>query len=146
MKVSIANSLWHTAGFASGLTVAALCIMFTDHLDVDARRFIFATLATVAVTLLGFVLAALSILSALTDRGLVDKLIKAGHWAQIMGHFKVTTRLLLILLVTAILFLLATEAHQQIALAVSGFISAFSFVAVARAGRYLFLILEYRSG
>ena len=142
MERKAAAKIWTVTGIVVGLVAASLAFFFTDHLDDEDRRFIFATLTTISVTLLGFVLAALSILSALIDRELVKRMKKAGHWEIVVRQLRLVSRLLLLMLVGASAALLIQEPMQLYLFAVVAFFTAWALVEIARGGRYLMLILE----
>lgn len=60
-----------------------------------------STLATVGVTLMGFSMAALSILAAAPDQKLVRNLRRTGHWGNLLDDLFYTTVLFLLDLVLA---------------------------------------------
>ncbi|MEW8659046.1 MAG: hypothetical protein AB2603_12030 [Candidatus Thiodiazotropha endolucinida] len=76
-----------------------------DGKSVEHLTNIATTFAAVSATLMGFLIAALSILTALTDRQLVQNMKKTGHYDELLRLIYWTTAILLAVLTLSLVAL-----------------------------------------
>lgn len=122
-----ATRLWTNFAIAAGGMYAAWRVLHgATKSDIGTMLGAFAS---VSVTLLGFLLAALSILSALVNRRLVMNMQRTGHYEQLTKELFITAAAYLVAMVLSLL-----------ALFFDG--DALRYAAAATSGAILFATLE----
>lgn len=112
--------------------------------ETGAATQISGTLASIAATLLGFMVAALSILVAIDDRPLVKNMKKTGHYRNLINSVYNASAVYLITLVCALIGLFLPSESQQIFMAAvtTGFM-AHALVLTASAGYKFLTLIEH---
>jgi hypothetical protein len=111
-----------------------------SHADVLS---ICGTLASIAGTLLGFVIAALSILTAVMDRKLVVNLRLTGHFERMLKGLYLAAVLFMVVLSAALVSLFLPEVYARIGGAISAVAQANGLVALAASGRQFYLTVVH---
>ncbi len=92
----------------------------------DKLRNIAGTFAAVAGTLMGFMIAALSILTAMVNRRLIANLRQTGHYNRLLHELFLASAAYLVTLILALVSLFLSDAWvlQSVALATAAMIAA----------------------
>lgn len=106
------NPIW---GFAVGLLVASLT---HQNITEDSLITIAGIIAGVSATLLGFIIAAITILMTLDNRPFIQKIKATGHYQKLIKNMQLTATLLLLTTVLAIAVTLTPMAMRGISMSI----------------------------
>lgn len=100
------------------------------------------TFAAVAGTLMGFLIAALSILTSLTGKALIENMKKTGHWEHLLHRIYAAAAVFLVILALSLvsLFISGQMMHWIMVIASSLMVLALWFL--VSTGRTLHLVLK----
>lgn len=115
----------------------------TSAHTVGALHEIASAFAAVAGTLLGFAIAALSILTAVVDRRLVVNLRKTGHYSRLLSelYYSATGFLVALLAALVCLFLSGLPLHVGVATMTAAMV--FATALLVSAGRKFAMVMEH---
>jgi hypothetical protein len=130
------------------ITIAALLCpivlyFYTDISSADNMRSIASTFAAVSGTLLGFIIAALSILTAMINRRLVSNLRKTGHYDQLLHDFFITAGGYLATMTVSLVTLFLNDSIAMYGLYLSSFVMVWATLCFVVTGRKFALMLKY---
>lgn len=129
--------------FEAALGIAAGYFSYGAMLgNPDAAGSIASAFATVSGTLIGFLIAALSILTALTNHQLVKNLRKTGHYDSILRKIYWTAFVFILVLAISLSALFVTGAILVWAIAVPAGFMAMGIVMLVATGRELHVLLS----
>jgi hypothetical protein len=112
--------------FTTGLAVAAGATFVLQHYGLTPcpapsdRGTVFGTLAQVAGTMLGFMLAALAIVASISETDLVKRMRSTGHYDSLLQNLFFGALLFLACAVLSLLTLLGVELGEWLAAALFG--------------------------
>lgn len=109
--------------------------------DIDTDAIIQAYIS-VSVTLLGFGMATLSVLSALTSHVLVKNMQKTGHFKHLLTELYVTSGLFFILLIDSLIALFLPESIIDKVLVISTALLFAAFSMLASSGNKFYIVLS----
>ncbi|QDH59502.1 hypothetical protein [Pandoraea pnomenusa] len=98
--------------------------------------------ASVAVTMLGFMLAMLAILVSIADRRLIRNMNKTGHFTQLLLRLYAASAYFGILMIVALLCLFLQSIALKIGSALSIGLAAGAIVRLLESGRKLWRVLD----
>lgn len=127
------------------LVVVALYCWFCTWLQPDQMRSIATTMAGIAGTLLGFLLMAMSLLTAVMDRNLVLTMKKTGHYQRLIMETFHACAVLLATLVCGIICLFLANTELKWSFCILVFLSTLSLLYVIESGRRfknIFLVMS----
>lgn len=129
--------------FLLGLSGAVASWLFVSSLGAGDVRLIAATYSAVAGTMLGFLVAALAILTAVLNRRLMQNMIKTGHYYRLLSELYWASSFFLSTLIISLasLFLNGIYLCGGVSIA-SGTLSVAVLLLMA-AGRKFMLVMEY---
>lgn len=130
----------HSFSLALGIVMGAGAWFIAP--EVEVLRTFLGVLAGVAVTLLGFLVAALSILVAVMDRRLIVNLRKTGHYDQLLFDIMYSALAFLATLILALAAILAPDAWVATAAALTITSLVYSLSVMVRAGSELVLVIQ----
>lgn len=100
-----------------------------------------STFASIAATLLGFIIAALSILASLMDRTLLKNMNKTGHFDVLLSELHGAALAFLLVLVVALISLFVSYPWLQVGIAVCAGTMAIGVLMLTEAGRKFFRVI-----
>jgi hypothetical protein len=138
MSTSALKIHWFSLALGIAMGAGAWFIAPEDEI---LRTFL-GVLAGVAVTLLGFLVAALSILVAVLDRRLIINLRKTGHYDRLLVELMHSALAFLATLVLALAAILAPNAWLVTAAAISVVSLVYSLAVMVRAGIKFTVVIQ----
>ncbi|MFZ1535793.1 MAG: hypothetical protein WAT23_00180 [Chromatiaceae bacterium] len=100
-----------------------------------------STFASIAATLIGFIIAALSILASLMDRTLLKNMNKTGHFDVLLGELRDAAWAFLLVLVLALVSLFLPYPLLQAGISVSAGAMACGVLVLIQAGWKFFRVI-----
>lgn len=107
----------------------------------EAARTVAGTYAQVAGTMLGFLIAALSILTALISEKLLSNMRKTGHYDTLVKEMFLSCLAFMVTMVAALVGLILSGPQMYFALALATGLMAFSLVWLMVAGLKLYVVI-----
>lgn len=118
------------------------CNAVTDFTASDIKT-VAGTMAGVTTTLLGFVIAALSILVAVSDKPLLSNMRKSGHYQALLRRMFWTSAALSLSAASAVLALFMTQSDAARALVLAAAAFGGACVVFASSARKFFLVTQF---
>lgn len=115
--------------------IATLYWFKVSHVPPSAVSSIVTTLASVAATLLGFIITSIALLASLLDKPLIRNMQKTGHYKCLMTEAFDTCMVLLALVVACIIGLILQGQIQEIAFAILVGFTCLALIYLLQAGR-----------
>lgn len=109
----------------------------------EDMRSVAGTFASIAGTLLGFVIAALSILVAVVNRSLVVRLKKTGHYDSLLSELYYTAGLLLLTTVSSMITIFLQSGWMIHWMAASTAFMTAAVMCFVESGRKFSLVMRY---
>lgn len=131
------------AKFILAALVAALACYALTELDANAMRTLAATLASIAATMVGFVLAAVSILWSSRDRTLISNMQKTGHYTELVNELYQSVIFFVGSLIFCLIVLFLPDAAVFIPTAIGTVLFVFGGSLFISSGRKFCLVLHY---
>lgn len=122
--------------------VAILFVVYKDSLSIERLYNIAGVIAGVAGTLLGFLITAVALLTAVMDRTLVANMRKTGHYQRLVFDTFATCSALLGVVVTSILSLFLECQLHTLAFALTLFLLSLGILYVIEAGRRFSMVIS----
>lgn len=118
------------------LSAAATVLYYKYGSQPDAIKMasIAATVANIAGVLLGFLLTAMTLITAVMDRGLVSRMRETGHYQRLIHETYHSCAALLFVVVAGVVCLFVGEASLKYVFLLLVFLSIFSTLLVIEAG------------
>lgn len=135
------NPRWLSAAVALAMGFAVWHLM-SDRVSGDLRETA-GTLAAVSVTLLGFLIAALTILTTLLDRRLVVNMRKTGHFQQLTSDIYWTAASYFAATVLAVATTFVVDGYVLSVLALSTGLAVYATGNFVTAGRRFLIFIEF---
>lgn len=110
--------------------------------DAEQIRVACSVMASVSVTLLGFLITAVAIISALAQETLILNMKKTGHYLVLMREVFLTCRLLLLTLVACLITLILPDNLSAISMAFVFFSLFLSLFYTLSAGHKFFNVIS----
>lgn len=127
---------------ALSLVVAMVFWYYGKGFPNDRIIAVASLLATTAGVMLGFLLTAVTLLTAVIDRTLVSNMRKTGHYQRLVGESAISCGILLVTLIAAIVTLLLGGETLYLAFCISVGLSMMSLLQIVEAGHRFFLIFS----
>lgn len=127
------------------MLVAVSSFLYGDLLLVNSEtwRDLCSLLATLFATLLGFVVTALSILTAVPDKKLIGNLKRSGHYQHLISELFWTATAMFFGLVAAVVFLFGPVICQQYTFAFLAFVFSIALYLFGSSGYKFYLVMEF---
>lgn len=127
------------------VSIAAAVIVYLKggNLPVETAHDLYVLVATLSGTLLGFVLASLSILMAVPDKRLISKMRGSGHYQQLTRELFFTSVNMFVSIVVAICCLFISSAYATLLLSAVIFCFTLSLLFFASVGCKFYLVMEF---
>lgn len=120
---------------SGGLSLALGVAFYFFVIPVDDRAMsILGVIASAAGTLLGFLLTAMTVLTAVMDRTLVANMVKTGHYQRLIRETFFCCAMLLVLLVSSVLTMFSSCQAQDVVFSFTIGMSVFCVCLMAEAG------------
>lgn len=100
-----------------------------------------STFASISATLLGFIIAALSILASLMDRTLLKNMNKTGHFSVLLDELRVAAEFFLLVVVVSLISLFLPSPVLQAGIAVSAGAMSCGVLVLVKAGWKFFRVI-----
>lgn len=128
---------WKALCVRVAISMVAACCFFRYGLPMQADQLsdIAGVLAGVAGTLLGFLITAVTLLTAVMDRQLLVNMRKTGHYQRLVSETFHTCIMLLAVLLVAVISLFLNEQAIQLAFVLLAFFMTLSCFYLIEAGR-----------
>lgn len=127
---------WKTLLIRAGLSILSAAMLWHHGQGLPEARIlaISAAVAGAAGTLLGFLLTAVALLTAVMDRALVANMRKTGHYQRLVRESFVTCGWMLATLVMSVVNMLLAGQPLFVAFCLTIFLSTFSTLQLIEAG------------
>lgn len=103
---------------------------------------IVSVFASISSTMLGFIIAALSILTALSGERLIGNMVKTGHYQILLGHFAQTSVAYFVLTVTTLVCMFLSLPFLLYGVSVMVAVAMFCLFLSIDVGRKFWLVLN----
>lgn len=122
----------------------AVAVSFLKWSELEPQQIYSAAgvIAGVSATLLGFLITAVALITALMDRTLIINMRKTGHYRVLVGDAFLTCGLLLATLAVSTASLVLTEAPLRLVFSATLFGLALSLLFVFESGRRFSLVIK----
>lgn len=132
-------TFWISVAALLGGMVGAWLVV--PDLQDDAARTVAGTYAQVAGTMLGFLIAALSILTALISEKLLSNMRKTGHYDTLVKEMFLSCLAFMATMVASLVGLILPGSQMHFALALATGLMAFSLIWLMVAGIKLYVVI-----
>ena len=113
--------------------------------DIDDARLTATTMVALSGTLIGFMMAALSMLVSAADRPFLQNLRRSGHFKKLIKEILTTALVWLAVVVVALAGHFVVGEPQRYTVAIATALLALSFVHFLRVGRKFKMVIEILS-
>lgn len=129
--------------FIATVSVAIEWLSVTDAFLANSLTNLYTLIASISVTLLGFVLTALSILVAVPDKRLISSMKESGHYAELTNELFWTAVFMFAALLVSVINLFFPVVYQLYALLVLSFIFILALLLFSSSGYKFYLVMEF---